>query len=197
MAANPEKSQQRENDVVPPAKAEQILGRPLDAAKRDPATVMARQQIDPKWKKYYQRLLEIRDGIIDEETRLMRQSRENQPEFIKDTPAEAASSSFTRDMALGRVSGYQELLDEVNHALRRIETGGYGICELTGKSISPERLQAVPWTRFSKEAEAQLESEGSPPVRFELPPQFTTGDASAGRTEAESTLHRDQNSSRT
>jgi RNA polymerase-binding transcription factor DksA len=31
---------------------------------------------------------------------------------------------------------------------------------LTGKKIEPERLEAIPWTRFSLEAEQQLEKQG-------------------------------------
>jgi hypothetical protein len=46
------------------------------------------------------------------------------------------------------------------------------------------------------EAEEQLEREGKAPVRFELAPQFTTGDAVSGRTEVESTRHRDENQHR-
>ena len=36
----------------------------------------------------------------------------------------------------------------------------YGVSELTGKKIDAERLEALPWTRFSAEAERQLEKEG-------------------------------------
>lgn len=182
--------------VVQPATSEQILGRPVEAARKDVASVVAGKQIDARWEKHYARLLEIRDGIIDEETRLQTEARANQPDFITDPGAATANASITRDMALGRASGYQELLDEVNAALARIEDGSYGRCELTGKEIAPERLDAVPWTRFSGEAEAQLERDGKAPVKFELPPQITSRDASSGRTEVESTLHRDENQHR-
>ncbi|MGI8966348.1 MAG: TraR/DksA family transcriptional regulator, partial [Limisphaerales bacterium] len=37
----------------------------------------------------------------------------------------------------------------------------YGVCELTGKSIPKVRLDAIPWTRFTVEAQAQLEREGA------------------------------------
>ena len=37
--------------------------------------------------------------------------------------------------------------------MRRILSGAYGICERTGKRIPMQRLRAVPWTRFTKEAE--------------------------------------------
>ncbi|MDQ6859741.1 MAG: TraR/DksA family transcriptional regulator [Verrucomicrobiota bacterium] len=181
---------------VPPATSEQILGRPVDAAEKDISSVVAGEKIEPRWREYYERLLRIRDGVIDEETRLQGESRENQPQFITDIGAESASSSITRDMALGRVSGYQEMLDEINLALSRVESGTYGVCELTGKPIAPDRLKAIPWTRFSLEAEEQLERDGKAPVRFELAPQFTTRDASSERTAPETAVHRDESQHR-
>jgi RNA polymerase-binding transcription factor DksA len=175
---------------------EQILGRPVEAADQDPANVMARKKVNPKWKSSYLRLLQIRDGIIDQETRLQNETAENQPQFITDPGAATANAAFEQDKALGRVSAYQEMLDEVNAALSRIENGTYGVCELTGKPIGNDRLAAIPWTRFSVEAEQQLEAEGKAPVHFEIPPQFSTQDISQGWSEAESELHREQPGSR-
>lgn len=38
-------------------------------------------------------------------------------------------------------------LAEVEAAIDRIRAGTYGICEVTGQPIAPERLRAIPWTR--------------------------------------------------
>ena len=35
------------------------------------------------------------------------------------------------------------------------------ICEVTGKAIPRSRLEAIPWTRFTVQAQAQLEKEGA------------------------------------
>lgn len=52
----------------------------------------------------------------------------------------------------------QHELDEVNHALVKIENGTYGVCEASGDIISLERLRAMPHTRYciddQKKAEA-------------------------------------------
>jgi hypothetical protein len=72
--------------------------------------------------------------------------------------ADAATDSFDRDLVLGLVSFEQEGLYEIDAALKRIEDGTYGVCELTSKPIPWERLAAIPWTRFSIEAENQLEA---------------------------------------
>src|SRR5690606_22288023 len=40
---------------------------------------------------------------------------------------------------------------EIEHALGRIETGTYGVCEETEELIEADRLRAIPWTRLSIE----------------------------------------------
>lgn len=47
------------------------------------------------------------------------------------------------------------MLPEIDRALRRIEQGNYGKCEITGEDIEPNRLLAVPWTRVSMKAVRQ------------------------------------------
>lgn len=55
----------------------------------------------------------------------------------------------------------QKFIEEINDALERIENGTYGICLATGKAISKGRLDAVPHTRYSKEAKEKGLSETS------------------------------------
>ncbi len=47
---------------------------------------------------------------------------------------------------------------EIESALARIESGGYGICEETEEYIEAERLLAIPWTRLSIEGAELRES---------------------------------------
>jgi DnaK suppressor protein len=42
----------------------------------------------------------------------------------------------------------QEQLDDVEHALQRLDQGTYGTCETCGKPIADARLEAMPATRF-------------------------------------------------
>ncbi len=53
----------------------------------------------------------------------------------------------------------QNLLDEVNAALERMDKGTYGICEKTGKEIPYERLEAVPYARMTVEARRETEGD--------------------------------------
>ena len=59
------------------------------------------------------------------------------------------------------VSSEQEALHEIEDAIKRIQKGTYGICEITGKPIKKARLAAVPFTRYSLEGQRQLEASKS------------------------------------
>jgi RNA polymerase-binding transcription factor DksA len=54
----------------------------------------------------------------------------------------------------------QDAVGEIDAALLRIRNGRFGVCELTGKLIPRERLEAIPWTRYTVEAQAELERVG-------------------------------------
>jgi RNA polymerase-binding transcription factor DksA len=55
------------------------------------------------------------------------------------------------------VASEQEALSEIDAAIKRIHNGSYGVCEITQKPIAKERLLAVPFTRYSAEAQKDLE----------------------------------------
>lgn len=52
----------------------------------------------------------------------------------------------------------QKFINNLENALIRIKNGTYGICSVTGKLISKERLRAVPHTTQSIEAKLSQQS---------------------------------------
>jgi DnaK suppressor protein len=119
----------------------------------------ANERVPEKWKKQYRRLAETRDYLLSRQNDLVKDASEEQPAFSLHM-ADAATDSFDRDLALSRISSEQDAVYEIDEAMMRIRRGNYGICELTGKPIERERLEAIPWTRFSAAAEQQLEKNG-------------------------------------
>jgi RNA polymerase-binding transcription factor DksA len=109
------------------------------------------------------RLLRLREDLAKEIQQLRGEACEETPNYSMHM-ADAATDSFDRDLVLGLVSFEQEGLYEIDAALKRIENGTYGICELTGEAIPRERLEAIPWTRFSIQAENQLEGNLHPHI---------------------------------
>jgi DnaK suppressor protein len=117
------------------------------------------QQVPARWKHLFARLLALRDSLLRRQSDLSKDAEEEQPAFSMHM-ADAATDTFDRDFALGMLSSEQDAVYEIDQALDRIQNGTYGRCELTGNRIDAERLEAIPWTRFSAEAEKRLEREG-------------------------------------
>jgi DnaK suppressor protein len=105
------------------------------------------------------KLLRTRASLLQQIKRLTAEAREDVPAYSLHM-GDAATDSFDRDLTLGLASFEQEALYEVDTALRRIDDGTYGVCELTGRPISWARLRAIPWARFSVDAEKMLETPG-------------------------------------
>ena len=115
-------------------------------------------KIPAKWQAHYRRLMKMREEINVERSRLVEQARELKHRPRGDNIADAGTDTYDQDFALGIASSEQQALFEIEEALNRVKTGRYGICEATGKRIDPARLEAIPWTRFSAEAERDLEA---------------------------------------
>ena len=71
--------------------------------------------------------------------------------------AEQGSEAYDQSLALDIASVDRSLIREIEDAIKRIDNGTFGICEMTGKPISKERLEELPWTRFSIEAARESE----------------------------------------
>jgi RNA polymerase-binding transcription factor DksA len=128
-----------------------------------PQTCIQDRKISPRRLVHQRaRLLRIRSVLLRRIKRLAEDASEDTPGFSIHM-ADAGTDSFDRDLNLGLASFEQEALYEVDAALQRIDDGIYGFCELTGRPIPWRRLEAIPWTRFSIEAEMELETRGAHP----------------------------------
>jgi len=141
------------------ATAAAILGRPVSSNE-----VKARKNGDVKikqeWLKFYHRLLELRDQLQRQMNGLAKESAQEMAGYSLHM-ADSGTDNFDRDFALSLLSSDQDAIYEIEEALKRIEKSTYGVCELTGKPIPRTRLEAIPWTRFTVQAQAQLEREGA------------------------------------
>ena len=116
--------------------------------------------VKPEWAKYYATLLDLRERLRSQMNGLAKESAEEMAGYSLHM-ADSGTDNFDRDFALSLLSADQDAMYEIEEALKRIEKGTYGICELTGKAIPKTRLDAIPWTRFTVEAQAQLERDGA------------------------------------
>ena len=63
--------------------------------------------------------------------------------------SDQGTDTFDREFALNQLSSEQDILFEIDEAIRRIENGTYGIYEMTNEQINIERLEALPYVRHS------------------------------------------------
>jgi RNA polymerase-binding transcription factor DksA len=140
------------------ATAAAILGVPV--VKGRPKAPSVKTRVKPEWKKFQERLLELREQLLKQRDGLAKDSAQEMASYSLHM-ADSGTDNFDRDFALSLLSSDQDAIYEIDEALRRMERKSYGVCELTGKSIPKSRLEAIPWTRFTVQAQAQLEREGA------------------------------------
>jgi len=112
-------------------------------------------KIPAKWSKHYHRLCAERDRLVTRDCA----SVETSPTKIDDL-TDTASDEAQANLSLVAASATQDTIFEVLAAIRRIEQGTYGVCELTGEPIDAERLKAIPWARYSLAGQKELERDG-------------------------------------
>ena len=78
---------------------------------------------------------------------------------LRNAPGRCRIDAYDRDFALSLLSQEQDALYEIDQALKRIELGTYGVCEMSGKPIPHARLEAIPFARFTVECQSQLEKQ--------------------------------------
>jgi len=116
------------------------------------------------WGRYVKLLLDLRDRLLDEiEFHAGDNLKRSQKDAAGDLSAysfhmaDAGTDNFDRDFALSMVSNEQEALYEIDDALKRLENGNYGTCEVCGKPIPKKRLNAIPWARLTVDCQDKME----------------------------------------
>ena len=94
---------------------------------------------------------EIMDGTQDT-IKGMRNGTRNIPDA-----ADRASEETDRALELRTRDRQRKLISKIDGALRRIDNGEYGYCDVTGEPISLKRLRARPIATMSLEAQAKHE----------------------------------------
>lgn len=130
-----------------------------DSAHSSPGSFPA--NVDAKWRTHYEHLVQERDRLINTVQDLQSKSLDEGPNPLQEGMAAAGTDSDQRDRNLDAVSADQDTLVEIEAAFVRLSDGTYGVCEITGQPISEERLQAVPWARYTIEVQQRIEREAA------------------------------------
>jgi len=122
------------------------------------------RRLTPFVRKQKEKLLQLRDAMVDSMAGVAQDTLRSRAEGSEASAfgmhqADAGSDAYDRDFALSLLSQEQDALYEIDQALKRIELGTYGICEMSGKQIPHARLEAIPFARFTVECQSQLEKQ--------------------------------------
>jgi RNA polymerase-binding transcription factor DksA len=122
------------------------------------------------------KLLELREHIVNQMHGVaqdsLRQKSDSAGSAFGMHQADAGSDAYEKDFALSLLSQEQDALYEVEQAIKRIETGKYGICEMSGEQIPSTRLEAIPYARFTASCQEQMEKEMKSRGRWDSSAQF-------------------------
>ncbi|MCG3266349.1 RNA polymerase-binding protein DksA [Loktanella sp. D2R18] len=130
-------------------KAETFL--PEDYTPADNEPFMNERQTE-----YFRRKLLNWKAELVEDTRDTVAGMKDQTRNIPDV-ADRASEETDRSLELRTRDRQRKLVTKIDAALRRIDEGEYGYCEMTGEAISLKRLDARPIATMSLEAQERHE----------------------------------------
>ena len=152
------------------------------------------RRLDPFVRAQKEKLLQLRDAMVDSmagvaQDTLRARAEGSEASAFGMHQADAGSDAYDRDFALSLLSQEQDALYEIDEALKRIDLGTYGKCEMSGKPISHARLEAIPFARFTVECQSQLEKQSKASrVRQSVTSLFGLTDDEAREGEEEETV---------
>jgi RNA polymerase-binding transcription factor DksA len=149
------------------------------------------RRLDPFTRQQKEKLLQLRDAMVDSMAGVAQDTLRSRAEGSEASAfgmhqADAGSDAYDRDFALSLLSQEQDALYEIDQALKRIEMGTYGKCEMSGKPIPHARLEAIPFARFTVECQSQLEKQSKMSrVRQSVTSLFGLTEEESGEAEEE------------
>ena len=152
---------------APPAKkAASAKSRPAKPAPAEDLEMVIKHVRMPaaELKEFRTRLQQVRDHVVDEIAflagdNLNRSPRESSGDLSSYSfhMADHGTDNFDREFALNLVSSEQDVLHEIDDALRRIEMHIYGACEQCGELIDKPRLKALPFAKLCIKCQSAAE----------------------------------------
>lgn len=159
-----------------------------------PEKPVVKVELTPFLLRQKDRLLQLRDTMLDSMMGVAKDNLRTRAEGSEASAfgmhqADAGSDAYDRDFALSLLSQEQDALYEIEEALKRIDLGAYGICEMSGKPINHPRLEALPFARYTVECQSQIEKQGKVSrARVPVTSLFGLTDEEPGENEEEETV---------
>ena len=101
--------------------------------------------------------------LMEHKNQILNSMRNTPVEDLQITPEDSVEDGdlaqvvASQNVSFGLREREIKRLREIDVALRKIEEGTYGYCEMTDEPIERKRLEKMPWARLSLEAAEELE----------------------------------------
>ncbi len=113
--------------------------------------------------KHKKLLLKLREDVAGDISHIAKENLKSQKESSGDLSgysfhmADMASDSYDRELSLNIAGEEQEIVYEIDEALKRIKEGKFGKCITCGKKIPQKRLNAVPYAKYCIQCKSKEE----------------------------------------
>ncbi len=113
---------------------------------------MTKEKLDKKKiAKYQETLIHLKEKIVSDIKQISEHASPSERSDSGDVSghvmhlADVATDMYDREFSMGLASNDRELLVRIEKALKRIESGTFGLCEECKEPISSARLEAIPY----------------------------------------------------
>lgn len=137
---------------------------PIESVNAASTGMKPQQRTDLDIDHYRQLLLEAMAKLEEEREYLRKTNSDmdgNLPEDAEgeEDTADLASSLMDKEMDLSVEEDIEENMSAIEHALKKMEDGTYGICDVSGQPIPKSRLEYIPWASLTAQMQAMAEGE--------------------------------------
>jgi DnaK suppressor protein len=113
----------------------------------------ARQRLEEE----RERLTRIRDSLLADPETTGDAGSIGELSSVDQHPGDIGTETFEYEKNQSLLESISAQLADIEAAFERLEKGTYGLSVLSGKPIGDERLEAVPYARYTVEEQAEVE----------------------------------------
>jgi DnaK suppressor protein len=99
--------------------------------------------------------------LIDQDLIRLGQSQADEGKSVGNHMADEGGSIQETDNDLAVRGNVEQVLEAIERALKKFDDGTYGLCEDTGEPIPEARLEALPYARYTVQAQEKREATGN------------------------------------
>lgn len=148
-----------ETAVVPPARGAVAAAAPGELAVRPGEDPWTPEEVTEARTLLSGEIARLRDELETSGAALAGLMRDS-GDGAGDDEADTGTKNITREHELALAANAQEMLEQTERALARLEAGTYGLCEICGKPIGKARMQAFPRATLCVEDKQKQERRG-------------------------------------